>query len=126
MNEVKLSGKLVNAEQLLEALFTPEARPSMRWLRTQTKNKVIPFVRIGHLVSSTWKWCARRWRTGKMLKAEMEKAGVGVSLTVVVPTCLSANAHVHVCVGKKQVNHGCKGLEFDFSDEVQKLVGPPA
>lgn len=50
MNEVKLSGQLVNAEQLLEALFTPESRPSMRWLRTQTQSRAIPFVRIGHLV----------------------------------------------------------------------------
>jgi len=50
MNDVKLSGKLVNAEQLLEALFTPEARPSVRWLRNQTKARVIPFVRIGNLL----------------------------------------------------------------------------
>lgn len=50
MSELKLSGQLVNAEQLLEALFTPESRPSMRWLRTQTQTHAIPFVRIGHLV----------------------------------------------------------------------------
>lgn len=50
MTDVKLSGKLVNAEQLLEALFTPESRPSVRWLRTQTQSRAIPFVRIGHLV----------------------------------------------------------------------------
>lgn len=50
MTDLKLSGKLVNAEQLLEELFTPEARPSMRWLRTQTQSRAIPFVRIGHLV----------------------------------------------------------------------------
>ena len=50
MIDVKLSGKLVKAEQLLEALFAPEARPSVRWLWTQTKAKAIPFVRIGHLV----------------------------------------------------------------------------
>lgn len=50
MIDVKLSGKLVNGEQLLEELFTPESRPSMRWLRTQTQTHAIPFVRIGHLV----------------------------------------------------------------------------
>ncbi len=50
MGELKLNGKLLNAEQLLEALFTPESRPSLRWLRTQTQNRAIPFVRIGHLV----------------------------------------------------------------------------
>lgn len=50
MAEIQFNGKLMRAEQLLEALFEPGARPSLRWLRTQTKNKVIPFVRIGHLV----------------------------------------------------------------------------
>ena len=50
MNELTLTGKLVNAEQLLDALFDPEARPSLRWLRTQTKAKTIPYVRLGHLI----------------------------------------------------------------------------
>jgi len=50
MEEVKLSHKLVTAQQLLEGLFTPEARPSLRWLRYQTAARAIPFVRIGHLV----------------------------------------------------------------------------
>ena len=45
-----LRGKLVSAEQLLEQLFAPECKPSLRWLRTQTKAKSIPHVRIGHLV----------------------------------------------------------------------------
>ncbi len=52
MNQLTLTGKLVNAEQLLDALFDPEARPSLRWLRTQTKLKNIPFVRLGHLIFS--------------------------------------------------------------------------
>jgi hypothetical protein len=46
----ELTGKLVNAEQLLDELFAPECRPSLRWLRTQTKAKAIPYVRIGHLI----------------------------------------------------------------------------
>lgn len=50
MSEITLRGKLVRAEQLLEALFEESCRPSLRWLRTQTKSKAIPFVRIGHLV----------------------------------------------------------------------------
>ncbi len=50
MNEIKLSGKLVDADGLLAALFTDECRPSLRWLRTQTKEKAIPYVRIGHLI----------------------------------------------------------------------------
>ncbi len=48
--QMKVSGKLVCAQQLLEQLFDPGARPSVRWLRTQTKSKSIPHVRIGHLV----------------------------------------------------------------------------
>ena len=52
MNEVKLTltGKLVNAQAMLNEVFSEECRPSMRWLRTQTKAKTIPHVRIGHLV----------------------------------------------------------------------------
>ena len=46
----KIKGKLVSAEQLLEQLFAPECKPSLRWLRTQTKARSIPHVRIGHLV----------------------------------------------------------------------------
>ena len=50
MNEIKLSGRLINAQQLLEALFEPECRPSVRWLWRQTKNRTIPYLKIGHLV----------------------------------------------------------------------------
>jgi hypothetical protein len=50
MNENEIKGRLVNAEQLLDEVFAPECRPSLRWLRTQTKAKSIPHIRIGHLV----------------------------------------------------------------------------
>jgi hypothetical protein len=50
MNEITVRGKLVNAKQLLEQLFAPECRPSLRWLRTQTKAKAIPYFRVGHLI----------------------------------------------------------------------------
>lgn len=51
MNEpTRLTARLLNAEQLLEALFEPDARPSTRWLRMQTKAKSIPFIRIGRLI----------------------------------------------------------------------------
>ena len=50
MNEMTVKGKLVSAEQLLDQVFAPECRPSLRWLRTQTKARSIPHVRIGHLV----------------------------------------------------------------------------
>jgi hypothetical protein len=50
MNDLAVKGKLVSAETLLDQLFDPQCRPSLRWLRTQTKAKAIPHVRIGHLV----------------------------------------------------------------------------
>ena len=50
VSEGLFQGKLVNALQLLEILFAPECRPSLRWLRAQTKAKTIPFIRIGHLI----------------------------------------------------------------------------
>ena len=49
-SQLAVSGKLVSAEQLLDQVFAPECRPSLRWLRTQTKAKAIPHIRIGHLV----------------------------------------------------------------------------
>ena len=50
MNQLVVKGKLVSAEQLLEQLFDPDCKPSLRWLRSQTKSKAIPHIRIGHLV----------------------------------------------------------------------------
>jgi hypothetical protein len=32
MNEIKLSGKLVGAQELLNELFSDGCRPSLRWL----------------------------------------------------------------------------------------------
>jgi len=43
-------GQLVNGAQLLEILFTPESRPSLRWLRWQQKEGRIPYVKMGQLV----------------------------------------------------------------------------
>ena len=45
-----ITGKLMTGEQLMDALFTPEAKPSLRWLRTQMKLGVIKPVRIGGVV----------------------------------------------------------------------------
>ena len=50
MNELTVKGKLVSAEEMLEQVFAPQCKPSLRWLRTQTKAKSIPYIRIGHLV----------------------------------------------------------------------------
>jgi hypothetical protein len=45
-----MNGQLMNAKQLLEALFTPESRPSLRWLREMTRARAIRHVRIGRLI----------------------------------------------------------------------------
>ena len=50
MNELVVKGKLVSGPQLLDELFDPNCKPSLRWLRSQTKSKSIPHIRIGHLV----------------------------------------------------------------------------
>ena len=41
--------KLICGQQLLDQLFEPNSRPSLRWLRSQTKAKTIPSIKIGHL-----------------------------------------------------------------------------
>lgn len=44
------ANQLVNGPRLLEELFEQESRPSLRWLRDQTRHRTIPFVRQGRLV----------------------------------------------------------------------------
>jgi hypothetical protein len=44
------TAKLVNAQTLLEILFDERSRPSLRSLRTWTKSRVVPCVRVGGLV----------------------------------------------------------------------------
>jgi hypothetical protein len=49
-NRPIVTEKLINGQQLLDQAFAPECRPSIRWLRSQTKAKAIPHIRIGRLV----------------------------------------------------------------------------
>jgi hypothetical protein len=42
--------KLVNAPTLLDTIFSPESKPSLRWLREQQRNRAIPSVKIGRLI----------------------------------------------------------------------------
>lgn len=42
--------KLVSAEKLLETLFEPDCRPSLRTVRRWQRARVIPYVKIGSLV----------------------------------------------------------------------------
>ena len=44
------SPKLVDAQGLLTALFDEASRPSLRWVRTMQKRRVIPYIKVGHLV----------------------------------------------------------------------------
>ena len=50
MSERSFTGRLITGEQLMDALFTPEAKPSQRWLRTMMKRGVIVPVRIRGIV----------------------------------------------------------------------------
>ena len=42
--------KLVKIEQLRDELFAKGARPGLRTLHTWKRNKIIPHIRIGHLI----------------------------------------------------------------------------
>ncbi|MCH2156569.1 MAG: hypothetical protein MK080_11265 [Opitutales bacterium] len=42
--------KLVDANGLLKALFEPDCRPSLRWVRQMQAQRKIPYIKIGHLV----------------------------------------------------------------------------
>jgi hypothetical protein len=42
--------QLVPAQKLLELLWPPDCRPSLRWLRDQQKRRRIPSIKLGHLV----------------------------------------------------------------------------
>jgi hypothetical protein len=42
--------ELIGIVQLQRDLFSPEVRPGIRTLRTWTKNRTIPSIKLGHLV----------------------------------------------------------------------------
>lgn len=44
------TNKLVDAPKLLDEIFDPACRPSLRWLREQQRRRALPFVKVGHLV----------------------------------------------------------------------------
>jgi hypothetical protein len=48
--EMSEETQLVDAEGLLVALFCEESRPTVRWVRDLQKKRVIPYVKLGHLV----------------------------------------------------------------------------
>ena len=50
MKQPGVLAQYVDARKLLEILFAPECRPSVRWLREQQAERKIPFVKLGRLV----------------------------------------------------------------------------
>jgi hypothetical protein len=45
--EFEIKGKLVGPEQLLDAVFREDCRPTTRWLRDQMRAGVVPYFQIG-------------------------------------------------------------------------------
>jgi hypothetical protein len=41
---------LVDAHGLLDALFDDDSRPSLRWVREMQKRRILPYIKVGHLV----------------------------------------------------------------------------
>ena len=50
VTEFTTHNKLVDANGLLEALFEANSRPSVRWVRQMQAQRVIPYLKLGHLV----------------------------------------------------------------------------
>lgn len=50
-SEVELDQQLVSGPELIQILWTPQSRPSVRWLREATKAKLIPSYRLGERMS---------------------------------------------------------------------------
>jgi len=44
------SSSLVSAQELLPAIFGDKDKPSLRWLRGITKQRLIPHLKVGRLV----------------------------------------------------------------------------
>lgn len=60
--------KLVSGERLLEILWDATSRPSLRWLRTQTKRRAIPFARSAGRV-----WFVPRMVKDAMMRVEIRR-----------------------------------------------------
>ena len=42
--------QLVSAERLLEILWDDQSRPSLQWIRKETKRRMLPHIRRGRLI----------------------------------------------------------------------------
>jgi hypothetical protein len=54
----------VSAERLLEILWDERSRPSLQWIRKETKRKMLPYIRRGRLIfyrpRSVIEWFSQR------------------------------------------------------------------
>jgi hypothetical protein len=64
-----LGSRYVRGEQLLEALFEPTIRPSLRWLRAQQAARALPFVKVGRLVFFDPIAVKLHWESKRTIKA---------------------------------------------------------
>ncbi len=48
--ELDVLDRLVTAERLVELLWDEESRPSLQWIRKQTKRRMLPYIRRGRLI----------------------------------------------------------------------------
>ena len=70
-NSCSTQSKLLDAQGLLEALFEPSCRPSLRWLR-EHQGKAVPSIRMGRRVF---------FDLGQVRRAIELKHTVGLGLT---------------------------------------------
>ena len=56
--------QLVSAERLLEILWDEQSRPSLQWIRKETKRRMLPHIRRGRLIfyrpRSVMEWYSQR------------------------------------------------------------------
>jgi hypothetical protein len=63
MSQINPLDQLLHADGLLRFLWPEEAaRPSLRWLKTMTKNRAVPSIKVGKL----------RWYTPREFKAWLD------------------------------------------------------
>lgn len=66
---METNNMLVSGNRLLELIFDEGSRPSVRWLHYQKKRRVIPYLKIGHLV----RYDANRVREALNLRCTVQK-----------------------------------------------------
>ena len=69
----------VSGERLLEILWDERSRPSIQWIRKETKRRMMPHIRRGHLIfyrpRSVMEWFSQRESRPASMKPHFEKGG---------------------------------------------------